>query len=671
MLSLRDHASYRRYCQHYTTGVLCLGIQFFGGTVRTWRPKGVVAVPSDGEPEELVFAINNNIPIYCHNTAFDRRLHEEHCVKVLGWTPIPVHLWRDTMALCAYYALPRGLDKAAAALGIPGKDKEGSKALLSVTKPRKPRKAEVEAWEKVPGNSGKPMPLLWHEEPSKLDAVARYCAHDVTIQTELLRQLGPMPVDRLKDWQFCFEINERGVYCDVENLRKADALIQNVRSAANQRLQRLTADSLHPGGRVESVDSIKQIRDWVDLQGFFISDVQKDTLEEVLSRPKHTVPANVREVLKLRSEVGKSSLSKIGTMLSLVDDDCRLRDGMVYHGASTGRLAGRAYQPHNFVRDAMKPEEADTFHEWMRLGLGVDQWFSTKPESAHVLTRALRSFLCAPPGKVLMISDFAAVEARVLAWLAGVPSLLSSFEKGECVYSQFASIATGKEVKKGMPERQLGKVAVLGLGYQMGWEKFITTAAGSPYNIMLTETQSKEIVTLYRSVYPEVPQLWRSLDKALKEAVRRKTTIQCGRLTVGANADWAWIILPSGRAIWYYKPLMRKVPCPWDDDKQLDQVTYFTVDSQTKQWRRTATYGGKITENVVQGIAGDLLMAAKKRVDEKGYPPILSVHDEVVSEVEEGYGSKDEFHLLMKVRPKWAATCPIECETHVSRRYGK
>jgi DNA polymerase len=466
-------------------------------------------------------------------------------------------------------------------------------------------------------------------------------------------------------------MNERGVYCDVENLAKANQLIEEVQAAANLRIKELTKDNIRPEGRVSSVNSIKQIRDWVDTQGFFIADLQKDTLEDVLSRPEGVVPPRVREVLKLRHEVGKSSLSKVSTMLELVDDDRRLRDGLVYHGASTGRLAGRAYQPHNFVRDAMKPKDAENFHGWLRQGIGTSEWFATAPEAAHTLTQALRSFLCASPGKTLMISDFAAVEARVGAWLAGVPSMLRAFEKGECVYSQFASMATSKTVTKGMPERQLGKVAVLGLQYQMGPDKFITTAAKAPYNTILSEVRSKEIVDLYRSVYPEIPALWRMLQHAMIEAVRRQVTVTCGKLTVGSKGDWAWIVLPSGRAIWYYKPMLRKVSAPWDEEKMINQVTYYTVDSQTRQWKRTATYGGKLTENVVQGIAGDLLMEAKKRVHAKGYPPILSVHDEVISEVDLEYGSVEEFDMLMKARPNWALDCPIECESHASVRYGK
>lgn len=664
------NASYHRYAGHISTGVLCLGLQFLDQPHATvWRPFKSVATRYDPEPEELIYAIENRIPIYCHNTCFDRRIHEEYCVKRLGWRPVPPELWRDTMAICAYYALPQGLDKAANALGLGGKDKPGASALKKVSRPRKPRKKEIINWMKNPARAFIDMPTLWYEDKERLDLVADYCGNDVELQTGILRKLGPLPAARLKDWQFCMMINERGIYCDLEHLRLTNAMVDHCMEGADEQLVELTKDSIRPKGRITSVNSAKQFHEWLGMQDVFLGDLKKETVEEAQHNPQYS--DKVRKVLSIRANAGKSSLSKISKMMNLADDDSRLRDGMVYHGASTGRLSGRAYQPHNFVRDALDEEEAELFHQWLDMKTSLFDW-CRRPGSARYLSRALRSYLRASPGHKLYISDFAAIEPRITAWLANVPSLLQAFSRGECVYNQFASMATGREItSKKAPERQLGKAAVIGLGYGMGWQKFIATAAKAPYFVVLTESESKRIVGLYRSAYHQIPEFQKALEKTLKEAIRHRATLKCGRITIGANADWAWIVLPSGRAIWYYKPILSKVDNPWQAGKKMESVTYFTVDSQTKQWRRTSTYGGKIVENIVQGTAGDFLMGAKYRVDDHGYPPILSVHDEVVSDVPDGHGSVDEFHQLMKTRPTWAPDCPVECETKSSLRYGK
>jgi DNA polymerase len=285
----------------------------------------------------------------------------------------------------------------------------------------------------------------------------------------------------------------------------------------------------------------------------------------------------------------------------------------------------------------------------------------------------LRSFLQASTGKTFFISDFSNIETRILSWVANCRLLVDAFAKGDCPYIQFASRAYNVNplsLNKKSPERQLGKVAVLGLGYGMGWEKFITTAGAPPYNVELDEQRSKEIVKLYRETYPEVPGYWRECEAAFMEAIQTKTQIQVGKVSFGCNGDWGWIVLPSGRPIWMSQPKVTRVPDRWRQGKTRLEIGYMGIDPDRKQWMPRTTYGGSLVESICQGTAGDILQEALVRTDSAGYPAILSVHDELVSEADAN-ANFERFHELMRVRPGWAHDLPIECESHQSRRYGK
>lgn len=668
-------ASYRRYATHPSTGILCLGMQ--------WRDRPAsVMIPPSGQPTfipgmsncpiEIRHAIENRLPIYAHNIAFDRTIYEEICVKKLGWPAIPTELWRDTIAIASYYAMPRGLDQLTKALGCAyTKDTKGGRVLKQVCKPRKPRKAERLRWEQT-GRPLSQMPYLWYEDSVRLHTVYEYCRRDVEAQTECLLRLGPLPADRHADWSFDQMINARGVPLDIGSVIDANRLIESTFQEYNQKIAYATKTMADPQGAVQAVTQRDRIIDWCQGQGFEIDSLKKDVLEKTLER--NDVPPLVRYVLTLRSEAGKSSLGKIETMLDLVDDDWRVRDTLVYHKASTGRWAGRGIQPHNFPRECLDAEQAERFHFLLNSGLPLDEFGTTIPE---LLTQCLRSFIKATDGNSLFISDFAAIESRVLAWLARCPLILQAYHNGVCVYRQFAERATGKpydKIGKNDFERRLGKVAVLGLGYGMGGKarngeasKFQQTAAGPGYRVELTEFQSEQIVKLFRTMYPEIPALWRDLEKGMMAAIETMRPQRVGFVTIGCNGQWAWIQLPSGRCIWYNSPRIERV---MRFEKMQNQITFMGINPRTKKWMREATWGGTLAENVTQAVAGDILIAAMKRTENAGYPNILSVHDEVVAEAPSD-ASLDKFHEIMKIVPAWAPGLPIDCESHRSQRYGK
>ena len=611
--------SYRRYCDHSSTGILCLGLQFPGQRARVQTPlAGPVFSWEDGDtcPPEIVFAIQNNIPIYAHNVTFDREVYRRVCVIKLGWPPIPEHLWHCTLAIASYYSMPRSLAQLGAALDLQSqKDKEGSKVLKQACKPRRPRKDEIKKWIEAGGTEDN-LPYFWWEDSVRLQRIYEYCRMDLETQTEVLLTLGPLPPDRRRDWELDQVINERGIPCDWGALVVVNTKVEESLAGYNQRVRQLTATPAYPNGMVQTLNQRQKILDWLDLQGIPAVSLDKENVQILLDRAD--VTGNARELLTMRQEAGKSSLAKLETMIEKCDDDWRVRHSMLYHGAHTGRWTGQGIQPHNFPRDAMDAETATAFHEALRRG----EVLISAGSLPETVSQALRSFFQARPGYRILASDFAAIEARVTAWVSGCSLLLSAFNAGKCVYRQFASRATGipeEKIGKKDPERQLGKVAVLGLGYGMGGtarggepSKFQVTAQ-KQYGITLTEDQSASIVKLFRETYWEIPQLWEQLGNAFLDAIEYRTQARCGWVTCGCSSDgrWAYVILPSGRVIWYRDPEISVTKSR--NGRKQRTASYMGVDSVTRKWCRMHTWGGTLTENC---LAWDTLVVTDSGVKE-------------------------------------------------------
>lgn len=682
-VSLKD-SSYRHYASHPTTDILCIGLKWDDRPATVHVPvPGISGAVLNGKIgcTEIQEAIKAGCPIVAHNAFFERRIYYHICHLRFGWPAIPDAQWMDTMAICAYYTIPMKLAKAAKALNLSNlKDesagqeddddeespKKGGHIVTQVCKPRNPSKKAVADWK-----GAAPMPLVWWEDSVRLEKLYEYCKQDVRTQAELFEKLGPLPKDRWLDWQLDHRINERGVRCDWGALFAANIVVKNSLATYNDRVRTLTASLAYPHGMVQTVNERQNILDWCELKGFQIHSLRKEHVEFVL---KHSeMPDPVRELLSLRQAAGKTSLGKLIKMLNLADTDSRLRDSLAWHGAATGRWAGRAWQPHNLPRECMSDEEAKAFHDALKSDEIYAYLQSRKDRDGmstpDVVSSALRSFLIAEPGKRLLVSDFSSIEARVLAWFAGCNTMLDAFKAEKCVYTQFASRATGKaeaDITKKSRDRQLGKAAVLGLGYGMGGGKFRDTAEDQ-YRVVLTPEEADIIKVLYRKTYPEVPKLWSALESAFSQAILNRTTVTCGKLLVGCNGEWGFIVLPSKRAIWYREPMVKKVPNPWRDGATMNEISSMG-QNMTKQWVRQSTWGGTLVENICQATAADLLTESIRRTENAGYACVLSVHDEVIAESEK---DEAEFHRLMKMTPAWGMDLPLDCETHSCERYGK
>lgn len=674
-VDLREKST-TRYAKHPETDILCIGLKWAGKPATALVPVKGMVLDGTIRPIELMHAIEHRIPIVVHNLSFEKRIYRYICHERWGWPAIPDDLWIDTIASCRYYAIPAALEKAAKALGLNAeKDMEGNRIMLQLSKPRKPRKAEVKAW-LATHESLEGMPHLWWEDRAKLDRVVEYCKQDLVTQEQLLLELGPLPPDRYREWRFDDMVNERGIAVDWCGAYAALDVVTQGMAGYNQELAQLTATPACPQGMVTAVTQRKKILDWCELNHWTMVSTNKESVEDALS--SKSLPSNVRRVLEIVQAAGKSSLGKLETMIDLTDDDFRVRDTLAWHGAATGRKAGRGIQPQNFPRDCLKRKEAEEFFELLTRPDAHDLIRDRWPEQSvpDTVSSALRAFIVAGPGKELFVSDFSNIETRILAWLANCRLLNEAFSSGACPYRQFArrifnlTQVQADAIEKDAMERRLGKAAVLGLGYGMGADKFQVTAASPLYRVDLDLVRAGEIKNLYRSTYVEVPEMWKAYEKAMMEAIENHTQVQVGRVAFGASDKWGWIILPSGRPIWMKEPKVKRVPNRWQEGKTMKEISYMGLNLK-KQWVRRSTYGGSLTESVCQGTAADLLQEAmQNRLEPSGFPVIVSVHDEVVCEVPLG-SDFDKFHSLVKARPAWAADLPIECESSRGRRYGK
>ena len=674
------NASTVRYAKHPETDILCIGLKYNDRPATALSPhRGKFVLDGAERPIELMHAIEHRLPIVVHNLSFEKRIYRHICVERWGWPEIPEDLWVDTAAICRYYAIPAKLEKAAEALELEAKkDMTGNRVMLQLAKPRKPRKKEVSDWLKE-HHTVDNMPTLWWEDEAKLNRVVEYCKQDLVTQEQLFLKLGRLPAAREYEWRFDDMVNDRGVPVDWGGLVAASRVIEGSMAGYCDELRKITATPACPDGMVTAPTQRKKILDFCDLMGWSMVSTDKASVEDALAS---NLPEKVRQVLTIVQEAGKSSLGKVETMIDLTDDDWRIRDSTAWHGAATGRKAGRGMQPQNFPRDVMKDEEADEFHSILAGANPLEDLefkyqsslMTNEPKSIpDVVASALRSFIRAEDGKALYVSDFSNIETRILAWVADCRLLNEAFSTGKCPYRQFASRVYNvppDTIAKGSQERQLGKVAVLGLGYGMGADKFMTTAGAPPYLIDLSIDRAKEIVKLYRETYPEVPKFWAACETAFIKAINEKSQVQVGRVVFGCNGDWGWIVLPSGRPIWMRKPRVDRVADKWREGKTRLQISYLGIDSKTKTWGTRTTYGGSLCESICQGVAACLLQESLHRLEAGGYPAILSIHDEAISEADERM-SLDRFDALMKQRPQWALDLPVECESHKCKRYGK
>ena len=668
-ISLKKHGSWAYSC-HETTEILCLSWHlpdFLPGRTALWAPAqpniGLAEVFPAGEILGLIEWIGRGGLISAHNAAFERCIWENILVPRYGWPPIPIAQFRCSAAKAAAHALPRGLEDVGSALVLSTtKDVEGHKLMLKLSKPRKSRKAERELWI----NTKQTAPsLLWHESLNLFEKLWQYCRQDVLAETALNDSLPDLNPHESLIYTMDQTINARGFQLDMTAVKTALALIAKETLQLNQELETVT------NGKVKKATCRAQMIAWLSENGLQISDTQKETINAYLAPEcREPLSPSARRALEIMRALGRSSTAKYESMQNWMGSDGRIRGGLLYHGASTGRWSGSGVQPHNFVRGTVK----DMDGLWLAL-----KSKTPPPNVMEALSNALRGAIVAGPGKTLYVADYAAIEARVVMWLAGEEGALESFRRGEDIYSVMASEIYNKPCnKEDTPdERQVGKTAILGLGFQMGASKFVATVEKMT-GLIISEEMAKQVVDTYRAKFAGVKQLWWEMEAAAIKAVYlrkqigriRQSAVNCAKTQWFCEGNFLYCELPSGRRLAYPFPKVGQKATPWGEMRP--QLTFMGISPITHKWTRMHTYGGSLVENVVQAIARDLLANALLACENTGiYLPVLSVHDEGICEVDEAAGSLQEFNRLMTTSSKWAKGLPIGIESWKGKRYHK
>lgn len=651
------------YARHSDTGIWCMAWKLpHDADVSIWHP-------GQPFPERLQQHLDAGGVLRAWNASFERVMWKLCAQRRYGFPAVADEVFYCTMAEAMAMALPRSLEAAAKVLRLPQqKNMDGKKLMLKMCRPRR---FDDE------GN-----PQWWASETNLVDPLivrlGDYCKDDVRTEEAIQAFVNPLNAREREIYLQTQRMNDRGVQLDVELVMAAQVVAQQEIDKQNAILAEAT------GGAVTEITKVAKLKEWLAAtQGLTNDDggpldsLDKTAIKELLSDTSSlTGPAVI--ALQARQEAAKSSLKKIEAMLDCVDRDSRCKGLILYHAASTGRDSGQLVQPQNFPRgnDVKNPEQY------------IQQVLEWKPTPLRYLAAMLRSMLTGRPGSDLLCSDFAAIEARVLAWLAEQDDLVEAFANGSPIYKMMAAKVYNcavEDIIKPSDAYTLGKSLILGCGFQMGAVKFVNSS-WDQYGLRVEPTLAEDAVRAYRTQNHKIVSYWHEVNKCALDAVEHpgETFYTRGRrVKFIKRGGYLWIKLPSGRALAYAAPKIVDRPVPWakkpTNAEELKNwkpetrpaVEFSGMNSYSRKWERMALYGGLITENIVQAVARDFLMDACLRTEAAGYPIILRVHDELVAERKLGEGSLEEFESLMKTVPEWGKGCPISCESWRGFRYRK
>ena len=608
------------------------------------------------DPATIKHAYNASFEWYCLSRHF--RLQENRSYPPEAWLP----QWRCTMLHGMYAGYPAGLEAIGKALGLPEERQKlstGRALIRYFCAPCTPTKT----------NGGRTYNLP-HHDPAKWELFKTYNAQDVVTEMEVERRLSNFRVpDQVQaQWVTDQAINLRGVAVD---LRLVEGALELDAAARSQYLQ----EAVELSG-LDNPNSVAQLTHWLQKEtGEEIHDLRKATVSNLLA--KDLPSDSARRMLEIRQELGKTSNKKYAALRTAVCADGRVRGLLQFYGASrTGRWAGRIVQPQNlprtYIDGALLPLARDLVKGRQMDALKVV--FGSVPDT---LSQLIRTAFVAAPGCTLVDADFSAIEARVIAWLAGEEWVLEVFRTHGKIYEATASQMFGiplERIKKGSPEysyRPKGKVATLALGYQGGSGSLISMGA---LDNGLTEEELPDIVSRWRSANPAIVQFWYTVEAAAKEAVNsgRRIEIHGGRLAFARECDPAngldalTIQLPSGRKLYYTHPHM--------GTNRFGQAAlcYYGQDQTTKKWKSLETYGGKLAENITQAVARDVLAEAIERLEAAGYRVVFHIHDEVV--VEALGGTEQDLERVVEIMsqvPAWADGLPLTADGWVNPFFKK
>jgi DNA polymerase len=639
-----------RYARHPSTEVLIARYMLPGMvTTREWLPR------SQRPPKDLVSWVASGGVFVAHNASFERLVWQYALRRQHPSIPaVADKQWSCTAARAAASGLPRSLDHALKAIDAPVKKNEEGKRLIAMfCKPRKPTKKDARTR------------ILPEDAPEDFERFSLYCHDDVMGEAYLDSVLPELTSRERMMFRLDMRMNDRGLPIDIPLVRKALAVVQELERRVAVEVQAMT-------GGVKATQVAKMLQIFAE-RGLDIENMQKGTIEEAL-KGEH-LDADTRRLLELRIEAGKASTKKLVSMMLCADpDDHVVQGGFLFHGAHTGRYAGRLVQPHNFIRGHLKGRQREAVFALLDLvgdEFGVvdvadmfQMWYE-KP--IDTISQCMRGFIRAPNGYELAVVDYTAIEARVLAWVAGEEHMLKAYFAGVDVYKLMAKklwmLDSIDDVTD--EQRRIAKNLVLGCGYALGGPRFVEYAANA--GCIIEVDFALKAVKTYRKEHPAIVASWKKVEALWVAAVTHPGKVYEGLSCRFYMRDhWLCIQLPSGRELRY--PYAAAIPS--ERFGKPSWALSFKTDYHGKLLRE-GTYGGKLIENIVQAIARDIMMEGMYSAETNGYEVVGTVHDEALTLRPVGTSNIKALEKIVCAPRAWMAGMPLAAKGFVCDRYKK
>lgn len=613
------------------------------------EPVRVVDV-AQGEPlpqEVLGALVDHAVVKWAFNASFERVCLSSYLTanypQFLAQGFLDPGQWRCAMVWSAYLGLPMSLESVATVLGLDvQKDPAGKKLIKQFCTPATPNVLNNGHSRNLPSS-----------DPEGWARFKAYNARDVEVELATHDRLArfPMPEAEWASYALDQRINDHGILLDQQLANNAVQIDQAHRNALLERARALTG--------LENPNSPIQLKDWLHEHGCPLESLTKADVAQALN----TATGEVKEVLELRGDLSKSSVKKYQAMQHMAGSDGRARGLLQFYGAGrTGRFAGRLVQVQNLPRNHLP--DLDQARTLVRTGdlEALELLYESVPDT---LSQLIRTAFIPSPGHRFIVADFSAIEARVIAWLAGEESTLDAFRAGKDLYCETASRMFGVPVEKHGANahlRQKGKIATLACGYNGSVGALKAMGA---LNMGLAEHELKPIVDAWRAANPNIVQLWADVEHAAITALTSRRPVRHRNLQFSVESGILFIELPSGRRLAYAQPRMGENA--WGNPS----ITYMGITTG-RRWDRLETYGGKLVENIVQAIARDLLVTGMHSVADAGHQIVMHVHDEIV--IDEPISSTttvDDICGLMSTGPNWAAGLPLAADGYEGDYYRK
>lgn len=643
-VDIKESGAYK-YIESPDFEILIIGYALDNGSVNI-----VDLAQGDDIPEEFEEALFDPECVkVAHNAVFERL-----SFKRIGYN-VPAEQWYCTSVKAAYCGLPLSLDEVSKALNLTDKKLDTGKALIKYFSC--PCKAT-----RVNGMRTRNYP---EHAPEKWEMYKEYNKYDVLAEREIFKRLEAYIIPDIERKMYVLDqnINDRGILVDMELAESAIAVDNTYTSILTQHAQQLTG--------LENPNSPVQIRQWIEkATGCVVMSLSKETMPDLMK--EFADYPDVIELLNIRKKLSKTSIKKYYAMLNCAMKDHRVRGTFQFYGANrTGRWAGRLLQLQNLSKNHIShievPREMIRARDWESVEMMYD-------DVADILSQLVRTALIASPGKVFSVADFSAIEARAISWLANEKWRMDVFRGDGKIYE-----ATGAKmfnvpisaITKGSVLRDKSKISELALGYE-GSLGALKRMGGE--RMGLSDTEMMSLVRKWRSANPAIVDMWKEIDEASKEAVRyqRPVSCTCRNIIFDCNDEFMTIQLPSGRKLFYYGPKFKdkKIGCSTMPTRVL---CYQGVVQETKQWGEIDTYGGKLTENIVQAISRDLLGNSMLNLEANDYHPVCHIHDEVLCEVpeENAQAYYEEMASIMGTPPEWASDLPLRADGYTTPFYLK